>query len=69
MREVPHRPSAEEMQRYRINAAVMLRAAIFSAIRNQDSTEIDTYATAANAIGDYALARSRWVKYYEEDYL
>lgn len=71
MRDVPVRPTAEDMQQYRTAAAVMLRSAIFSAVRTraEDPLEIDIYAHAANALGDYAIARSRWVKFHQEDYL
>ena len=69
MREVPRTPNARELQDYQVAAATMLRAAIFDAIKNQDPLKLDTYANAATAIADYALARSRWMKYHQEDYL
>jgi hypothetical protein len=61
--EVPSRPNGEDMQFYRTNAATLLRAAIFSAIREQDSMEMDVYAHAAAAVGEYAIARARWLKH------
>lgn len=69
MREVPRRPNAEELQQYQTDAAALLRTAIRAAIRDQDSVDFHVYANAASAIGDYAIARSRWLKFYQEDYL
>lgn len=69
MREVPRRPSAEDLQTYQVAAATSLRAAIFEAIRSQDPLQIETYGNAATALADYTIARSRWLKYHQEEYL
>lgn len=67
--EVPRRPNAEDLQFYQTSAATLLRSAIFSAINNQNPMEVDVYVHAATAIGDYAIARSRWLKNHQEEYL
>lgn len=69
MREVPRRPDAEDMQFYRTTAACSLRTAIFAAIDKRDPMELEVYISAANAIGDYTVARSRWLKNHQEEYL
>lgn len=69
MKEVPRRPDSEDMQFYRTTAASALRTAIFSAVREQNPMEIEVYAHAANAIGDYAVARARWLRNHQEEYL
>lgn len=69
MRDVPRRLSAQDMEHYRTAAAEGLRTAIFAALREQNPDEVESYVQAANALGDYAVARSRWIKHHQEDYL
>jgi hypothetical protein len=63
--EVPLSPSGEDVQFYRTSAATSLRAAIFSAIREQDPAKMDVYVTATEAIGEYAIVQARWLRNQE----
>lgn len=62
VRDVPEQPSAEDLHYFRYRAVDALRAAIHRDISTPDHGLLDL--DACNCIGDYTMARMRWLEIY-----